>query len=176
MNSLPPSIRKVLIPAVLLIAGIAGIMAWRHSRNHAASSRIAPHEGSLQVELQSLTMRRQGGRAQLVITALWKQSGQSVVRLEAPLVVLRPANGTPVDSYLGPFLPEAVLSGRDPAIVALSWWIKAEDLAGAVFLEVSGQTLPVKSKTAFDFPALPENQTVPVSFPDWKMIANSDSR
>jgi hypothetical protein len=90
--------------------------------------------------------------------------------------VLRPENGTPADRYLGPFLPDSVLSGPGPALVSLSWWIKGKDLTGAVFLEVSGKSLPVKSKASFDFPALPENQTVSVSFPDWKVIPGTDSR
>ena len=172
----PPVIRKLLVPAGFLIAGIAGVTALRHSRNHAASSRIAPPAVSLQVEVQSLTLRREGGGAQLVLAARFQQSGSTVIRLEPPLVVLRPENGTPADRYLGPFLPESVLSEPGPVHVSLSWWIKAEDLTGAVFLEVSGKSLPVKSKAAFDFPALPENQTVRVSFPDWKVIPGPDSR
>ena len=176
MKPLPPIIRKLLIPAGFLIAVIAGIMVLRDSRNHASSSRIAPPAVSLQVEVQSLTLRREGRGAQLVLAARFQQSGSAVLRLEPPLVVLRPENGTPADRYLGPFLPEPVLSGPGPAHVSLSWWVPAEDLTGAVFLEVSGKSLPVKSKAAFDFPALPENQTVSVSFPDWKVILGPDSR
>ncbi len=176
MKPLPPVIRKLLIPAGFLIAGIAGVTALRHSRNQGSSSRIAPPAVFLRVEVQSLTLRREGRSAQLVIAARFQQSGQTVVRLEPPLVVLRPENGTPADRYLGPFLPEPVLSGPGPAHVSLSWWIKAEDLTGEVFLEVSGKSIPVKSKAAFDFPALQENQTVRVSFPDWKVIPGPDSR
>ena len=114
--------------------------------------------------------------AQLVIAARFQQSGQTVLRLESPLVVLRPENGTPAYRYLGPFLPEPVLSGPGPALVSLSWWVQTEDLTGEVFLEVSGKAFPVKSKASFDFPALPENQTVGVSFPDWKVIPGPASR
>jgi hypothetical protein len=47
---------------------------------------------------------------------------------------------------------------------------------GELFLEVSGKAFSVKSTAVFDFPALPENQTVQVSFPDWKVIPGPDSR
>ena len=176
MKPPPPILRKLLIPASFLIAVIAGVTVLRHSRNPAASSRIAPPAVSVQVEVQSLALRRESRGAQLVLAARFQQSGSTVVRLEPPLVVLRPENGTPADRYLGPFLPEPVLSGPGPALVSLSWWIKAEDLTGSLFLEVSGKSLPVKSKAAFDFPALPENQAVRVSFPDWKVIPGPDSR
>ena len=98
--------------------------------------------------------------AQLVMAARFQQSGLTVARLEPPLLVLRPENGTPANRYLGPFLPEPVLSGPGPALVSLSWWVQTEDLTGQMFLEVSGKAFPVKSQAAFDFPALPENQTV----------------
>ena len=176
VNPPRPAIRKVLILSGFLLAGIAGVTALRHSRNHAASSRIAPPAVSLRVEIQSLTLRREGRSAQLVIAARFQQSGQTVLRLESPLVVLRPENGTPAYRYLGPFLPEPVLSGPGPALVSLSWWVQTEDLTGEVFLEVSGKAFPVQSKASFDFPALPENQTVGVSFPDWKVIPGPASR
>ena len=176
MKPPPPVTRKLLIPAGFLIAGIAGVTALRHSRNHAASSRIVPPAVSLQVEVHSLTLRREGRGAQLVLAARFQQKGSTVVRLEPPLVVLRPEKGTPVDRYLGPFLPESVLAGPGPALVSLSWWVQAEDLTGAVLLEVSGKAFPVKSQAAFDFPALPENQTVRVSFPEWRVIPGPDSR
>lgn len=176
MKLSPPVLRKLLISAGFLIAGIAGVTAWRHSRNPAASSRISPPAISLQVEVQSLTLRREGRSAQLVLAVRFQQSGQTVARLESPLVVLRTENGTPADRYLGPFLPESVLSGPGPALVSLSWWVQTEDLMGELFLEVSGKAFSVKSTAAFDFPALPENQTVRVSFPDWKVIPGPDSR
>lgn len=134
--------RPLMIAVGLLLAVGVG---WLVLKNPSASppGSSGPGPVALDVEIKSVAVQKTGDHGQLILTASFQQSGQTPIRLEPPLVELHTTNGKTAPRYLGPFLPEPVLSGAGPAVVILHYWLPLSDLSGPLTLEASGQQYPL---------------------------------
>jgi hypothetical protein len=134
--------RTIIVAASLLLTvGIIWLMLRRSDKGSPVLSD--PHAVSLEVRINHVEIRPTGDHAQLILTAVFDQSGQTPVRLEPPLLSLLTADGKPVAKYLGPMLPEPVLPGPDPAEISLHYWLPLSDLKPPLTLQASGRSYPV---------------------------------
>ena len=136
--------RRIIFPAaVLMVAiGIFGLMKRNSGITRPAGS--GSPAVSLEVRIKNIEVRRSGDHAQLILTAVFDQSGQTPVRLEPPLVSLLKANQTPSARFIGPMLPDPVLLSREPAEVTLHYWLPLSDMKSPLTLEASGRKYPVE--------------------------------
>ena len=135
--------RKCVMPAgaLLLIAGIVWLARCSADKSGPLVTDSQPV--TLSVQIRSVEVRRTGDHAQVIVTALFDQSGQTPIRMNPPLVSLLTANQTAAQRFIGAMLPEQVLTGGDPAEVALHFWLPAADLNAPLTLAASGRQYPV---------------------------------
>ena len=137
----PP--KAVITAAVLLsVAALGWLIMERPDKSGPVSS--GNHAVSLEVRIKHVEVRRTGDHAQLILTAVFDQSGRTPIRLEPPLVSLLTARQTPVARFIGPMLPEPVLTGEESTEVTLHYWLPLPDLNAPLLLEASGRRYPVK--------------------------------
>ena len=117
--------------------------------------------------MKSLTAERAGGHLHLTLTAQVKNPGSAALTLAPPTVQLL-ANGTAAEPFISPGLEPAVLAPGAEMETALHWWLAAEEVTGALTLDIAGARAEVKSAGTFALDLLPERQPVPLTFPNWK--------
>lgn len=133
---------RVILAAVLLLVVVLGWLIKRDS-NKAGPGSCVPHAVSLEVGIHSVEVRRSGDHAQLIVRAVFDQSGTTPVRLEPPLVSLLTAHQTTAPRFMGPMLPDPVLTGAEPQEVMLHYWVPSADLKSPLVLEASGHRYPL---------------------------------
>ena len=134
---------KTRFPAVLLllVAGLAWVVRERSIKTKGDSTGMPAY--AMEVKIKSVEVRPVGDHAQLVLTAVFDQSGEAPVRLEPPLVSLLTAGQTAAPRFIGPLLPEPVLAGPEPAEIALHYWLPLADLKTPLDLQAAGRRYPV---------------------------------
>ncbi len=131
-----------LTATLMLVIGVGTVVKCRSGRT--PGPLADPPTVALEVQIKSIEVRPTGDFAQLILKAVFHQNGQTPLRLEPPLVSLITASQAPAARYLGPMLPEPVLSGPGPAEVTLHYWLPVSDLKAPLNLVVSGRSHPVE--------------------------------
>ncbi len=130
--------RALVLATFLLVGAVVGWKVFRGST--AAGPKLGDRTATdLVAEVNQVSLEASGDHAHLVLTITFQQNGRTAVRLEPPLVRLRTGDGESVPRYLGPLLPEPVLTGAGPTPVALHYWMPLAKGKQGLMLEVGGK-------------------------------------
>ncbi len=78
--------------------------------------------------------------------------------MQPPKVKLMAADGRSIPDYFLPFEPRPQVDAQSSQDVQLRYWLDAEDMKGALALEVDGKTIPIKGANAFDLNSIKNDE------------------
>jgi hypothetical protein len=146
---------------VLLAAIVAGL-AWVFLSDGDGDGEGPPSMGGAvpaadaqaRLQLHRCVLKRDYGNARLDIDLRVRNEGAEALALQTPKVKLLAGGEREVPSYFLPFDPVPEVPANSAQDVQLRYWLEAEDLKGALTLEVDGKTLPIKGASAFDLDSM----------------------
>lgn len=105
-------------------------------------------------QLRRIFLERDYGNARLDLELRVTNPHAKKNQLVPPFARLLNAAGKEVEAFFLPIEPPPTLEPQTTADVRLRYWLEAEDLKGALTLEIDGAPVPVKSAQPFDLSAL----------------------
>lgn len=169
---------------VLLLLSVAGV-AWvlwsdaEHDRAEVEGSESAEEvadgateeeDGSSRFAIRACRVSREEGH--LIVTVrvatISEQALAEPLALEAPAVKLITEDGTSVAPFFLPFDPPPRLDAEAGAFADLRYWLPFGQASDALWLEIDGDRLPVKTAGELASDQFPEGTEVAVNGLDWK--------
>lgn len=163
--------QRIEVWILLLLAAGAGLFVLVTSRpvdpDELPLIRNAGPATGEKPALRRLMLERDHGNARLDIEVRVTNSHPKKQQLVPPFARLLNAAGKEVPAFFLPIEPPPTLDPQTTADVRLRFWLETSDLAGALTLELDGNSLPIKSPTPFDLTPLTNAKAVVVEGLDW---------
>lgn len=118
-------------------------------------------------QLRRIFLERDYGNARLDLELRVTNPHQKKHQLVPPFARLLNASGKEVEAFFLPIEPPPTLEPQTTADVRLRYWLEADDLKGALTLELDGTQLPIKSDLPFDLGTLENAKPVVMSGAPW---------
>ncbi len=115
-------------------------------------------------------LERDFGNARLDLELRVTNPHERKAQLVPPFARLLNARGKEVPAFFLPIEPPPTLEPETTADVRLRYWLEAEDLKGALTLELDGTQVPVKSDQAFDLDTLENAKPVLMEGAPWAVM------
>jgi len=162
---------EVWILLILIVVGIAYVLVTSEKKGGGDDLADAPaQQGDVvagRLELENLSLTRDYGNARLDITVAVDNRGRAEIRTVPPAVRLVTGGDEDVQPFFlaGDFPPDIPADAR--ATVTLKYWLEPEHFAGALLLEISGDSIPVKPAQPFDLEQAENGAPRPVTPGKW---------
>ena len=166
---------EVLFLLVLAAAGGAWIL-FSHKPSpldeaRPAVARLSQDPGDGSTLIRSCHLERDVGNARLDIELRVTNSHSKKLLLAPPAMRLINAKGDDVPAYFLPTEPPPELPAKSTSEVKMRFWLEADDVKGALVMEVDGQRFDIKTAAPLELEALKnaELKAMPVGG-DWSAV------
>ena len=161
---------ELWILLALVLGGLAWVFMSRSSSDLESDlvSQSAPAEQrDAALKIYRCTLVRDYGNARLDIDLRVRNDSSEKLTMQTPKVKLMSGKGREVPSFFLPFeqLPEVPAHATQD--VQLRYWLEAADLSGSLMLEVTGQSVDVKSANPFDLEKIKNSESKTFNPAQW---------
>lgn len=141
---------------LILASGIAAWWALREPKPYAtdAAEIAATTAEDATLRIQRCTLTRDFGHARLDIELRFRNTAPRPLFMQPPDVRLLTGDGHEVPPFILPTERPPRVPEKLSADLRLRYWLEKEHLAGALRLDVRGQSVEVKAPTPFDLEKL----------------------
>lgn len=157
----------------ILLLLVVGVVLWVLLSNGnsedggGAGTSIASDGASSANAVSQRALTRDYGNAKLVLDFHFENHSSEPMLVAPPAVRLLDATGADIPPFFLPFTEHTEVAPGRREKVTQAYWLEAADLEGELWLEISGERLPVKDSSPFDLKSIDNQETREFDSPVW---------
>ena len=157
---------EVWVLLILAVVGVGYVMTTGGGGEDPADGGAGTAVVAGKLAVQKIELTRDYGNARLDLKIRYDNRGGAEIAVMRPDVALLRGDVMVDEFFLAGDFPAPIAADSQGAAV-LKYWLKPEDLTGALVLRVKGDTVVVKGEGTFDLESVENQKSVTLSAGQW---------